>query len=198
MDYFLSEFNSISIQQWCATIFSLVYIYYAVRNESICFVFGLIGACFWAYESYYNLNLKYDAFLQVFYVFMSIYGIYIWAKGGENQSEKPVDFFGSKANILMISGGIVLTVGIFLIGQNYLETSRPFIDLLTSVFSILATFLLVYRYIDNWIYWIIVDLIYIYIFWMQGGYLLSIIMVIYTIMAVIGYLNWRKIYLDKV
>ena len=71
-----------------------------------------------------------------------------------------VAFFGSKANILLISSGLILTIALYFAGQHFLSTSRGFIDLLTSIFSILATFLLVYRFIDNWIYWIFIDLIY--------------------------------------
>ncbi len=195
MSDFFEQFQTISLYQWSATVFSLIYIYYAVRNESICFVFGLIGAAFWAYESYYMLNLKYDAFLQIFYVIMSVYGIYVWAKGGSGNEERKIETLGLNKNILLTIIGALL---VFFISKIPLETSRPIIDLCTTVFSILATFLLVYRFLDNWIYWIFIDLIYAYIYWLQGGYLFTMIMFVYTVMAIIGYVNWRKIYLDKV
>ena len=96
MEAFLAEFYAISVYQWLATLFSLIYIYFAVRNESICFVFGLLSAVFWAYESYFLLNLKFDSFLQVFYMIMSVYGLYSWKRGGTGNSERAIGFFGLK------------------------------------------------------------------------------------------------------
>lgn len=198
MESILTEFYAISIYQWLATLFSLIYIFFAVRNESICFVFGLISALFWAYESYFILNLKFDSFLQVFYVFMSIYGLYLWLKGGEGQTEKPIGFIGIQPNVRLSILGIILTCILFFATQNLFETEKAFIDLLTTVFSILATFLLVYRYVDNWIYWVVIDLVYMVLYWIQGGYLFTIVMLIYTTMAIIGFRKWNKLYLDTV
>ena len=52
--------------------------YFATQNKAICFVFGLMASGLWAYHDFVNLNLKFDGFLQVFYVGMSIWGLYNW------------------------------------------------------------------------------------------------------------------------
>lgn len=198
MDAFIAEFYAISVYQWLATVFSLVYIFYAVKNHSICFVFGLLSAVFWAYESYFLLHLKFDSFLQVFYIAMSIYGLYVWMRGGEGRSERAISFFGLKPNASIVLLGLGLSYALYTWTQGVFDTDKAFIDLLTTVFSVIATFLLIHRYIDNWIYWVVIDLVYVYLYWGQGGYLFSMIMVIYTIMAIIGYKNWKNIYLDAV
>ena len=196
MDAFIAEFYAISVYQWMATLFSLVYIYFAVKNESICFVFGLLSAVFWAYESYFLLNLKFDSLLQVFYVLMSVYGLFTWMRGGIDASERKIASIGLKPNLLIVLAGVVLSYILYTWTQHIFDTDKAFIDLLTTVFSVIATFLLVYRYLDNWIYWVVIDLIYIFLYWGQGGYLFALIMVIYTIMAIIGYNRWKNSYLE--
>lgn len=198
MEALIAEFYAISVYQWVATLFSLIYIFFAVRNQSICFLFGLLSAVFWAYESYFILHLKFDSFLQVFYILISIYGLYVWLRGGENDTERAVSDFGFKPNVLVIVSGVIISYVLYTWTQGLFDTEKAFIDLLTTVFSVIATFLLIYRYLDNWIYWVVIDAVYIYLYWGQGGYLFSIIMFIYTIMAIVGFSKWKQIYLDVV
>ena len=68
--------ESMSKPEIIATILSIIYIVLAVRNKSLCFVFGLLASLVWGYVSFYNYNLLFDALLQVFYVGMSICLLY--------------------------------------------------------------------------------------------------------------------------
>ncbi len=198
MQTLLEQFHQVGFAAWMSTLFSLLYIFFAVQNKSICFVFGLISSSFWGYESFFNLNLKFDAFLQVFYVLMSIWGIYQWQRGGTEQKERHIGSLGVSGNSLWIGFGVVLSIVIYFLVNNMISTEKAFLDLATTIFSIIATFLLVFRYIDQWIYWIVIDLCYIYIYIATGAELFALIMLINTVLAIKGFFNWHQIYLDKV
>ncbi len=189
----IEQLYDLSPYQWIAFVASLIYIYFAVKNKPICFIFGIIASGFWAYESFYVLNLKFDAGLQIFYVLMSGIGIYSWLHGGREKRELPITRFTWIQHTIAIVAGIIVTVIIGYLGSIYLDTVRPILDSITTGFSIIATVMLVRRIIDNWIYLVICDILYIYIYGSQGAILFVIMMVIYAVMGVWGYINWKKL-----
>ncbi len=172
-------------------VFSIVYILLAVRNNPLCFLFGCIGSGIWAYHSYVNLNLAFDSFLQLFYVLMSFLGIYNWIKGGSTGSGLPVTRLSLSLHAILIFTGVVLAIVLARLASLIMELTLPYLDALTTSFSIIATFLLVYRKIDNWLYFIVVNILYLYIYAHSHSYLLMGIMSMYTILAVVGYKQWK-------
>lgn len=175
-----------------AITLSIIYILLAVKNRASCFVFGFIGSLLWAYASYFNYNLQWDAFLNLFYAAMSIYGLYIWTKG-MNGSEMPIRSQGLKKHIFTLLISAVFIVIMTWFGESILHTSFAFLDALTTVLSIVGTIYLSKRYIGSWIYLLIADIIYIYVYQKQGATLFMWMMVLYSIMAIGGFTQWKKL-----
>ena len=175
-----------------ATILSIIYIVLAVRNKSLCFVFGLLASLVWGYVSLYSYNLLFDALLQMFYVGMSIYGLYLWGSGKSEREELAITRMSGKEHILTILGGVVLGIGVAYATSFFYKASWPYLDSLTTAFLMIATYFLVQRKLECWIYFVIADAVYIYIYHKQGAELFAIMMVLYTIMAIIGFMQWQK------
>jgi len=175
------------------TLLSLLYIYFAVNNKVIAFFFGFVSACLWAYEDFVNINLKFDGALQIFYAIISLYGIYKWKYGSEQNDEKPIVRLELKNHLYIIAIGGIMSIAVAYLGLQFFETAMPYLDATTTAFSIIASFLLVYRYIDNWIYWFFIDIAYMYIYGMQSAWPFVAIMGLYVILSVSGYFKWSKI-----
>lgn len=175
-----------------ATVLSIVYIVLAVKNKALCFVFGLIASLVWGYVSLYSYNLVFDAVLQIFYVGMSVYGLYLWRKGSDQVDALPITHMTSRDHLMTLVIGAALGAGVAYVTGLFYEASWPYLDSLTTAFLMLATFYLVKRKIECWIYFIVADAIYVYIYWAQGATLFAGMMVIYTIMALIGYFQWDR------
>lgn len=175
-----------------ASLLSIIYIVLAVRNKSVCFVFGLVASLVWAYVSLYNYNLLFDALLQIFYVGMSVYGLYLWRSGKDQKVELPITRMSFQEHLLTLLSGIVLGVGVAYVTSFFYEASWPYLDSLTTAFLMIATYFLVQRKLECWIYFVIADAIYVYIYLEQGAQVFACMMVLYTIMAVLGYTQWRK------
>lgn len=124
---------------------------------------------------------------------MSIYGIYIWKYGGDNNTSKPISFLSLKNNLFWIVGGFVVILGLYYWATQNVDTSRPFIDIFTTVYSIIGTVLLVYRKIESWVIFIVSDLLYAYIYYVQGGIVFTLIMVLYTVIAIASWFHWKKL-----
>lgn len=175
-----------------ATLLSIVYIVLAVSNQSICFVFGLLASLVWGYVSLYTYNLLFDALLQIFYVGMSIYGLYLWRKGQDDRAVLPITRMNFREHSLTIIGGAVLGLGVAYITGIFYESSWPFLDSLTTAFLMIATYFLIQRKLECWLYFVIADAIYIYIYVNQGAQLFAVMMAVYTLMAILGYISWKR------
>ena len=176
-----------------ATAFSLLYLIFAIRNKAICFVFGIVSSAFWAYESFFNLNLVFDAGLQLFYIAVSAVGIYRWRYGGIDNSKKPITKLGQSEHVKIILFGIVGSVILVLLSQWIDNASFRVLDTFTTVFMILGSILLVERKLYSWIYLVVCDIAYIYIYSSLESWLFTGMMVVYTFFGLMGYYNWISI-----
>ena len=145
-----------------ATVLSIIYIVLAVNNKVICFIFGLVASLVWAYVSLFSYNLIFDALLQIFYVGMSTYGLYLW-RSDKKEEELLITHMTSKDHWTSIILGFICGVGLAYISGFFYKASWPYLDSLTTAFLMIATYFLVKREIECWIYFIIADAIYIYI-----------------------------------
>ncbi len=177
--------------QWAAFICGLIYIGLASLNKISCWIFGILSAGLWAYAAYFHFSLVMDALLNVFYVIMGIVGWINWSGKGEN-GQLPITSLKFTTNTWIVLIGLVAGVLLGYLLSNYTTASLPYWDALTTIFSIAATFLLIRRHIDNWVYWIVTDAIYIGMYYYKGAYLFGILFIVYTLMAVAGWLQWKK------
>lgn len=182
---------SMSIFQILATVFGILYISLAAKNKAICFLFGAISCSFWAYESFYNLNLKFDALLQTFYVIMSFYGAYHWMNGDKEKGGK-IKTLSITQNILFVLLGLVVSFLSAKIALQYFDLKFAYLDALTTGFSIIATFLLARRYFENWVYWLIINPVYLYIYLKSDATLFAGMSALYLAMAIVGIVNWTE------
>ncbi len=194
MNEIIESLAAFTIIDWLANVFSIIYISLAVKNRSACFLFGLLASICWAYVSLVQYNLLFDSLLQVYYGLMSIYGLVIWSRRSDSSSgELQITKMTAKEHFIVLLVGLVIGLSLAYAADYYFAFDKTYIDSLTTSFLIIATFLLVKRKLENWIYFIVCDLVYaFYIYPSQGAYLFSIMMIIFTVMAVIGYIKWRK------
>ena len=174
------------------TFLSIIYIFFATQNKVICFVFGLLASGLWAYHDFANLNLKFDGILQIFYVGMSIWGLYSWKYGNEGNRELPISTMTAREHLISIILGISMGIGIAWLTKNMFDTAYPYLDAVTTALAIITTVMLVRRKLENWLYWIVIDLVYVYIFIRQDAPLLAGIMGFYAILAIYGFMEWRQ------
>ena len=174
--------------QWLAVMFNILYVIYAAREHIWCWIFGLIGVSL-LFVIYIEVNLYSDALLQVFYVIMSIYGWISWQKG-EVMQRSITRYPVSKHFGLLVIGSI----GAGILGYLWQQfgAALPYIDACTTSFSIIATFLVAKKVLENWIYWIVIDLVCIGVYWVRDIPLISVLFLVYSALAVMGLISWRK------
>lgn len=131
--------------------------------------------------------------LNAFYAVMSVYGWFAWQAGQSATDELPITERSLTTHalyvIVVVCSTSIMTWG----GVKILGTSFALWDSLSTVLSILGTILLTRRIISTWIYLLIADLIYVGIYAASGAYLFMGMMIIYSVMAIVGYSRWQRI-----
>lgn len=127
-----------------------------------------------------------------YYFVMSVYGWYYWKNTDDDRDQIPVTVNTAKdwlisAALLMSSFGILVYVL-----MNFTDSDVPVWDALTTCFAITGMWLMAQKKLENWIAWIITDLISIPLYFYKGLVLTSVQFFLFTILAVAGYLAWKK------
>lgn len=178
--------------EWIVLITGLFYVILAARENSWCWFWGIISCAFLAYGTLWFYNLYFDFLLQLFYVAMGFIGLYQWKFGGAGKEELPIRSLELTTHLKIIVGGLVLT---FLFGyffEKYTPAAATYIDAFTTIFSITTTFLVVKKVIENWIYWIVVDTIYVILYANREAWLFAFLLFIYTLISIYGWWHWKK------
>ena len=175
------------------TIFGLLYILLSIKENIWCWPAGLITSALYIYV-FFTTKFYADMGLQVYYLIMSIYGWYHWMFG--SKSKKQDDLEISKTNlklaILLFLANAVLFIIISYILVNFTDSEIPYWDAFTTAASFVATWMLARKIIEHWIIWVIVDIVSLSLYVYKGLYPTVILFLVYTVLAVFGYLEWKK------
>jgi len=163
-------------------IFTLISVILTIRVNKYCWYFGIIGVIFYMILFYQN-NLWGNFGLQFLFFFQNIIGIVNW-----NKNTREISWVENKVNLIMYT---ILLYPIFYFIT--IKSSMPICDSLITLFSVVATYLLIYKKIESWIYWLLVDIIGVYMFYKIGLYLTMSLYLTFMVTAVIGLVKWIKI-----
>lgn len=174
-------------------IFGLLYIILSIKQNIWCWPVGFITSALYIYVFFVS-KFYADMGLQVYYLLVSIYGWYYWMFGARSKRQDDLKISKTKLKL-----GIYLTiVTILLFGVisfilvNYTDSELPYWDSFTTAASFVATWMLAKKIIEHWIIWVVVDFVSLGLYIYKGLYPTVILFAVYTILAILGYLQWKK------
>jgi len=174
-------------------ILGLIYIYFSIRQNILTWPTGLLTSAFYVVV-FLRSGFYADMGLQVYYVVISIYGWYFWLKGKRNVKENQLPVRTTSIKMWINLGGIfvIIFVAILYILLKFTDSTVPYLDTLTTALSIVATWMLAKKYIEHWLIWIFVDVLSIGLYIYKSLWPTVILFTVYTAMAFIGYVEWKK------
>lgn len=180
------EFNW-SIIESIAVFFSILYVVLTARESIWCWGAAAISVSLYIYICY-TAQLYPETGLQIFYLIMAIVGYKMWKK--ENNEE--IKEWSELTHLGIIILGAILTFFMGFYFTTYTDSAMPITDSFTTVFSLIATYMVVKKVLGNWLYWIVIDLVSVYLYFNRDLHLTSLLFIVYTIVAVFGYFSWIK------
>ena len=178
-----------------AVFLSVTYLLLAIKQNLWCWVAAFISTLIYTIL-FFDASLLMDSALNVFYLVMAIYGWYSWKYGnGINKNEElEITTYGLNKNLKIIGALIIVSLILGYIMANYTSADFAYLDTFTTVFAVFTTYTLTKKVLENWLYWIVIDSVSIYIYINKGFYLTAILFAFYTVLAFIAYNNWKKEY----
>ncbi|WKN41809.1 nicotinamide riboside transporter PnuC [Tunicatimonas pelagia] len=177
--------------EFFAVVFGLIPIYLNVREIVWGWPTSIIGSILLGLIAY-QAQLYASVGLNVVYVIMGFYGWYQWLYGGKNQSKLQVTRTGTSLLFLLIVLGIIGTAGIGYFFQRTTDADIPYWDAFGTAFSLVGTYMLAKKKHENWLLWIVVDAIFVGIYFTKELYLLALLYFLYLGLATYGYYQWRQ------
>lgn len=192
----MSTIISWFIEHWVENVgvaTGLAYIILSVRQNIWCWFFGIISSGLYLVV-FFNSKIYADMTLQFYYVVMGVYGWIHWARfdDGSTKKELPLSRLTMKMALILSVVSIVL---FFIIAQlliKFTDSPVPWVDAFTSSLSFVATWMLARKIMEHWIIWIVVDAVSIGLYLYRELYSSIILFAVLTLLAVLGYFEWRK------
>ena len=182
-------FDSTVLLEWITFVAALAYVYFAAQKKIVTWVFGLISVGLTFYLDVIG-KLYIESGLQVFYFVMAIYGWINWKKAEKN--DLPIARWSIQLHLLNIFASAWLALLVGYLFANYTEQSTPYLDAFTTCFSLVATFMVVKRVIENWLYWIFINMGMVVLYLNNGYEILALQYGLFVILAIYGYWSWNK------
>ena len=189
-----------SIENWLETqsllevsgvVTGILCVYLAAKNKIWSWPLAIISVLIYV-VIFTEARLYADAGLQIYFLIMNIYGWYFWGRKSDQQSKVPVSKISFKESLLSIISILLFTAVLGTYLYKGTDASFPYVDSFCTACSLVAQLLLARKIIENWIIWIAVDIIYVWVYISKDLHLTAGMYTLYIFIAAIGYVDWKK------
>ena len=175
--------------EWLGVVLALGYLLLAVRQHVACWAFAIASSLVYLLV-FARAALYMQAALQLFYVAMALYGWWAW-RGGGSGAALPVTRWPVRRHIALMVVVLVIAVANGAWLDSRTDAVAPYADTLITWGSVATTWLVARKVLENWLYWIVLDLGAVALYWSQGLAATAVLFVLYSAIAVQGFRRWR-------
>lgn len=181
----------VSLAETIGVLFGIAGVWLTIRRHIWCWPVGLVNVGLFAFV-FFHARLYGAAVLQLVYVVISLYGWYRWRHPGPNLRELPISWTPWRWWGGLGVAGVLLTMALGLFLRWRTNAVLPFLDAATASFSLVAQWQTARKWIDNWLVWIAVDLVYIGMYLSQRLYPTATLYAVFLVLAALGFREWRR------
>jgi nicotinamide mononucleotide transporter len=174
------------------TITGLIYVIYSIKQERVLWIYGGISSLFYILV-FFQAGLYAYMTLYFYYTGISIYGWYAWSKNtGNGRDAFRTIRLKTRSWIFVVLSVALLSVMLWWMLRFLVHSDIAWADAVLTSGSIIATWMLMRKMIENWLLWIVIDILSGVVSLYKGLPFAAILFFIYTLLAVKGYIEWKK------
>ena len=196
LDLLIGQAQAWSALETLAVVSAIAYLLLAIRENIWCWLFAGISTAIYVYL-FATARLYMESGLNVFYFAMAIYGWSVWYRGRSDDHELPVSKWAVSIHAYAIAAIIAASLASGYLLDSRTDAAFPYIDSLTTWAAIWATFLVARKVLENWWYWLVIDIASIFIYWSRDLQLTSVLFVVYVIMIPFGLISWTRTWKEQ-
>lgn len=191
MHELMQQLRETTAAEAVAAALGLAYLLLAVRRNLLCWLCAFVSTTIYL-VLFARAALYMQSLLQVFYLVMAVYGYVDWRKGRSEQGEVLIRSWGMREHAVAAVLIVVATAlnGWLLAGHT--DAAAPYMDSFVTWGSVVTTWMVARRVIENWLYWLLVDALAAWLYFSQGLLVTTLLFVIYLYIVVRGYFVWRR------
>lgn len=174
-----------------AVVFGIISVYLSTRENIWSWPTALINVGLY-FVVFYEAKLYADMGLQVVYFALSLYGWYEWLYGGENRTELHVSRTSRTLGVRLVVIGVVAAAVLGTALARFTDAALPYLDSATTSTSLVAQWMMTRKILENWAVWAVVDVVYVGMFIFKKLYLTAGLYSVFFVLAVMGYVQWKR------
>jgi len=176
-----------------SVLFSILYLVLAIRESLWCWPAAFLSSAL-TLAVVLGARLYSEVALNAYYIAMAVYGWYQWHYGGRRSGadELPIGVWPLKMHALAIGGSLALSAGIGWLMSRHTQAAFPYLDAFVTVSSVVTTYMVARKLLENWLYWLVVDGLALYLYWQRELYLFVGLFALYLVLVVIGLIRWHR------
>ncbi|MBN1143572.1 MAG: nicotinamide mononucleotide transporter [Bacteroidales bacterium] len=173
----------------------LLYVFFTIKEKILLWLFGIISSGLYVFVFFKSGIYAYSA-LYVYYVVIGFYGWYNWARKPEETMEKEsllkIHYASTGLLWICIAVALVVTIPVYFVLKHFAGSDMALADALMTSGGMVATWMLTQKIIEQWLFWIAIDLLSMSVMIYKDLYPSAGLFLTYTVLAVIGYIQWKN------
>lgn len=193
LTFIVNAFAVMSGWEIFAALLGMAYISFAAKESQWCWPIAFVSTLIYT-VLFWEGQLPMLAILNFYYMGMAIYGYTLWRKHGTTEDDVAITSWSWSNQLTFLITATILSA----ITAYYLEASgtsqHPYLDASVTIFSVMNTWLMAKKVLQNWLYWIVIDAVAVALYVQSGFYATVVLFFVYTVLAVFGFISWQKLY----
>jgi len=186
------DWISTNIVEIIGTLSGFIFLYFEIKQSKWLWPVGLFSALMYIYV-FFMAKFYADMGLQFYYVFISIYGWFHWSRSNsQNEEELTVSSLRMPLFFKLLLASLFIYIAISFILVNYTDSPLPYWDAFTTALSIVATWMLARKILEQWLVWVLVDAVSMGLYFYKELYPTAVLFAVFTVLALYGYFQWKK------
>jgi len=173
-----------------ATLFGIAYVILAAKESLWTWFFAFFGTLIYTII-FWEGALVSSSILNFYYMVMAVYGFILW-RGGTESKPLEISRYSISKNITIILVGLVISLILGYLSDTYLRANFAYIDAFVMTFSVIATWMLANKILENWLYWMVVDSVGVFLYLKSGYYATVVLFILYVLLSFYGLYSWYK------
>lgn len=178
-----------------AVVLALAYVVLAIRENRLCWAAALVSSGLYTLI-FWRAALLMESALQVFYAVMAVYGWLHWGSGS-TATTLAIRRWSTQQHLLALGAILLISTASGTLLHYYTRAALPWLDSLTTVAALVATWMVTQKVLENWLYWIVIDAVSIYLYLSRDLHLTAGLFLGYTLLAWAGWQTWRQHYAQQ-
>jgi nicotinamide mononucleotide transporter len=182
-----------SLLELTAVVFAIAYLVLAVRENSLCWFAAGVSTVIFLYI-FWDVKLYMESGLQVYYLAMAVFGWYQWRRATDGLTSLQVSMWSMRQHLKAITLIALLTFVSGYLLNSGTDAQLPYLDSFTTWGSVVTTYMVTRKILENWIYWLVIDSISIYLYIDRELYFTAMLFAVYIVIIFFGWFSWSKRY----